>query len=263
MDLSPIINQLTMISLPDIPLVKPGDDLADLVIQSVGRLGTQLLEGDILVVAQKIISKSEGREVSLKNVVPSSAASELAKIVGKDPRLIEVILDESKEVVRHRPGLIIVENRNGLVLANAGVDMSNVRQADGDTVLLLPLYPDESAAKIQDEVRRRVGVDVGVIINDSLGRAFRNGTTGIAIGVSGLPALTDLTGKADLFGRKLQVTQVAVADELAAAASLLMGQAAEGRPIVLVRGFVSGHPEGSASELVREKEEDLFRDAKQ
>ena len=237
-----------MISLPDIPLVKPGDDLADLVIQSVGKLGTQLLEGDILVVAQKIISKSEGREVSLKNVVPSSAASELAKIVGKDPRLIEVILDESKEVVRHRPGLIIVENRNGLVLANAGVDMSNVRQADGDTVLLLPLCPDESAAKIQDEVSRRV---------------FRNGTTGIAIGVSGLPALTDLSGKADLFGRKLQVTQVAVADELAAAASLLMGQAAEGRPIVLVRGFVSGHPEGSASELVREKEEDLFRDGKE
>tara|TARA_B100000686_G_C16705177_1_gene925812 strand:+ start:528 stop:1286 length:759 start_codon:yes stop_codon:yes gene_type:complete len=252
-----------MISLPDIPVVEHGDDLADMVIQSVGGLGMELVEGDILVFAQKIISKSEGREVSLHNIVPSSIASELAKIVDKDPRLIEVILDESKEVVRHRSGLIIVENKNGLVLANAGIDMSNVRQTEGDTVLLLPNNPDESAANLRDEVMRRNGIRVGVIINDSLGRAFRNGTTGTAIGVAGLPALTDLSGKADLFGRKLQVTQVGVADELAAGASLLMGQAAEGRPIVLVRGFASGHPAGSARELVREKEQDLFRDPKQ
>ncbi|MEE2694064.1 MAG: coenzyme F420-0:L-glutamate ligase [Pseudomonadota bacterium] len=260
--MSPIIDQLTMISLPDIPVVEYGDDLADMVIQSVGGLGTELVEGDVLVVAQKIISKSEGREVSLHNIVPSSTASELAKIVDKDPRLIEVILDESKEVVRYRSGLIIVENKNGLVLANAGVDMSNVRQTEGDTVLLLPNNPDESAACLRDEVMRRTGIRVGVIVNDSLGRAFRNGTTGTAIGVAGLPALTDLSGKSDLFGRKLQVTQVGVADELAAGASLLMGQAAEGRPIVLVRGFISGHPAGSARELVREKEQDLFRDAK-
>jgi coenzyme F420-0:L-glutamate ligase/coenzyme F420-1:gamma-L-glutamate ligase len=228
----------------------------------MGRIEAMPVDGDILVVAQKIVSKSEGREVRLKNITPSAAAYELSEVVDKDPRLVEVILGESNEVIRHRPGLIIVENKHGVVLANAGIDMSNVGQDDGDAVLLLPLDPDESAARLREELRKQTGANVGVIINDSLGRAFRNGTAGVALGVSGLAAVTDLSGTLDLFGRALQVTQVAVADELAAAASLLMGQAAEGRPVVLVRGFTSEFPEETSKQLTRKKEEDLFRGVK-
>ena len=259
MDLSRILDQLTLSGLPDIPLVETGDDLAGLIVESMGRLETTPSEGDILVVAQKIVSKSEGREVHLKNITPSAPAYALSPVVDKDPRLVEVILGESNEVVQHRLGLIIVENKHGVVLANAGIDMSNVGQGGDDVVLLLPLDPDESAARLREELSKQTGVNVGVIINDSLGRAFRNGTAGVALGVSGLPAVTDLSGTQDLFGRALQVTQVAVADELAAAASLLMGQADEGRPVVLVRGFTSEFPEGTSKQLTRKKEEDLFR----
>ena len=262
MDLSRILDQLTLSGLPDIPLVETGDDLAGLIVESMGRIETTPFEGDILVVAQKIVSKSEGREVHLKNVTPSAAAYDLSEVAVKDPRLVEVILGESNEVVQHRPGLIIVENKHGVVLANAGIDISNVGQGDDDVVLLLPLDPDESAARLREELSKQTGVNVGVIINDSLGRAFRNGTSGVALGVSGLPAVTDLSGALDLFGRALQATQVAVADELAAAASLLMGQADEGRPVVLVRGFTSEFPEGTSKQLTREKEEDLFRAGK-
>ena len=262
MDLSRILDQLTLSGLPDIPLVEIGDDLAGLIVESMGRLETAPSEGDILVVAQKIVSKSEGREVHLKNITPSAAAHDLSQVVDKDPRLVEVILGESNEVVQHRPGLIIVENKHGVVLANAGIDMSNVGQGGDDVVLLLPLDPDESALRLRKELRKQTGVNVGVIINDSLGRAFRNGTSGVALGVSGLPAVTDLSGVLDLFGRTLQATQVAVADELAAAASLLMGQADEGRPVVLVRGFTSEFPEGTSKQLTRKKEEDLFRAGK-
>ena len=262
MDLSRILDQLTLSGLPDIPLVETGDDLAGLIVESMGRLETTPSEGDILVGAQKIVSKSEGREVHLKNITPSAAAYDLSQVVDKDPRLVEVILGESNEVVQHRPGLIIVENKHGVVLANAGIDMSNVGQGGDDVVLLLPLDPDESAARLRKELRKQTGVNVGVIINDSLGRAFRNGTSGVALGVSGLPAVVDLSGALDLFGRALQATQVAVADELAAAASLLMGQADEGRPVVLVRGFTSEFPEGTSKQLTRKKEEDLFRAGK-
>ena len=262
MDLSRILDQLTLSGLPDIPLVETGDDLAGLIVESMGRLETTPSEGDILVVAQKIVSKSEGREVHLKNITPSAAAYDLSQVVDKDPRLVEVILGESNEVVQHRPGLIIVENKHGVVLANAGIDMSNVGQGGDDVVLLLPLDPDESAARLRKELRKQTGVNVGVIINDSLGRAFRNGTSGVALGVSGLPGVADLSGALDLFGRALQATQVAVADELAAAASLLMGQADEGRPVVLVRGFTSEFPEGTSKQLTRKKEEDLFRAGK-
>jgi len=263
LDLSRILDQLTLSGLPDIPLVETGDDLAGLIVESMGRIETTPFEGDILVVAQKIVSKSEGREVHLKNITPSAAAYDLSEVVDKDPRLVEVILGESNEVVQHRPGLIIVENKHGVVLANAGIDMSNVGQGDDDVVLLLPLDPDESAARLRKELSKQLGVNVGVIINDSLGRAFRNGVSGVALGVSGLPAVTDLSaGAVDLFGRALQATQVAVADELAAAASLLMGQADEGRPVVLVRGFTSEFPEGTSKQLTRKKEEDLFRAGK-
>ena len=242
--------------------MKAGDDLVGLLLESVEERGIRLVDGDILVVAQKIVSKSEGREICLKNITPSAKARELSESVDKDPRIVEVILGESREVVRHRKGLVIVENKHGVVLANAGIDMSNVEQDDGGVVLLLPENPDRSAEAICDAIKKRTDVNIGLIINDSLGRAFRNGTTGVALGVAGLPALADLSGTLDLFGRPLQVTQVAVADELAAAASLLMGQAAEGQPAVLVRGFASESPDGNSSQLTRTKEDDLFRAGK-
>lgn len=251
--------ELRLVALPGIPLVREGDDLATLILAAIARAGERLADGDVLVVAQKIVSKSEGRTVRLSSVVPSGRAAELARATGKDPRLVELILSESAEVVRHAREVIVVAHRLGYVMANAGIDQSNVDHEGGECALLLPRDPDASSAALRARLAERTGADVGVIVNDSHGRAWRNGTVGVALGVAGLPGLLDLRGRPDLFDRKLRITEVGLADELAAAASLLMGQADEGRPVVLVRGVPHPRRDGSARELVRARERDLFR----
>ncbi len=249
---------LELIALPGIPMVRAGDDIAALIIAALG--SRELSAGDVIVVAQKIISKAEGRTVDLATVTPSVQAEKLAAEVGKDPRLVEVVLSESTCVVRSRPNLIIVQHRLGFVMANAGVDQSNVAPADGvHRVLLLPRDPDGSAERLRRALQQRYGVEIGVIISDSFGRAWRRGTCGIAIGAAGLPSLIDLRGRPDLFGRTLEVSIIGFADEIAAAASLLQGQAAEAQPIVLVRGLSWTAPAAAAADLVRPIEEDLFR----
>jgi len=251
---------VTLTPVPDIPLLRPGDDLARLLIAAMTRSALAPADGDVLVVAQKIVSKAEGRHVDLAQVHPSPRAEKLAAEVGKDPRLVEVILGESTRVVRSRPNLIIVQHRLGFVMANAGVDHSNVAPADGvDRVLLLPRDPDASAEVLRGRLQQRYGVPIGVIISDSFGRAWRRGTCGVAIGAAGLPSLMDLRGSPDLFGRALQVSITGHADEIAAAASLVMGQGAEGRPVVVMRGLTWRGPNNAASELVRPAAEDMFR----
>jgi coenzyme F420-0:L-glutamate ligase/coenzyme F420-1:gamma-L-glutamate ligase len=253
-------DRLELIALEGVPPVAAGDALATIVLDALARTGVALEEHDVLVVAQKIVSKSEGRLVRLETVEPSPRAREIALIVEKDPRLVEIILGESREVLRMRAGIIVVEDVRGLVLANAGVDASNVNADGGDgSVLLLPADPDASAARLRAALRANTGCDVAVIVNDSIGRAWRNGTIGTAIGVSGLPGLLDLRGTLDLFGRMLRTTDLGLADEVAAAASLLMGQAGEGRPVILVRGVPYSRRDGTARELLRPKALDFFR----
>ena len=253
---------LTLTPLPGIPLVHPGDDLVRMIEAALGRAGISLQDGDILALASKIVSKAEGRLVNLVQVTPSSRALELAAQIEKDPRLVELILQESRAVLRTRPGTIIVEHRLGFVCANAGIDHSNVAgQGDerAEWVLLLPEDPSESARRIRAGLEAQAGVRLGVLIIDSHGRAWRQGTVGVAIGLSGMPGLVDLRGYPDLFDYTLRITQLGAADELAAAASLMMGQAAEGTPAVHVRGFPYPLREGSFDELLRPREQDLFR----
>ena len=257
---------LTLTPLSGLPLIQPGDDLPALILQSLISNHLSLQTGDILVIAQKIVSKAEGRRVCLSEVVPTPRAEALATQIEKDPRLVELILQESREVLRSRPGLIIVEHRLGFVCANAGIDHSNVEPSSSNDfsradewVLLLPENPDAAAERLREKLEVETGTRIGIMIIDSHGRAWRNGTVGVAIGLSGLPGLVDLRGQPDLTGRILQVTQVGAADELAAAASLVMGQAAEGTPVVHVQGFPYVLREGSLQELIRPKETDLFR----
>ena len=249
---------LSLIGLEGIPEIAPGAALARVLLAAIERSELRLESGDVLVIAQKIVSKAEGRQVVLSGIVPSARAVELAATTAKDERLVELMLRESVEVVRASRGVLIVEHRLGFVMASAGIDQSNVPGAD-DCVLLLPEDPDASAERIRRELRDVTGADVGVVINDSVGRAWRNGVTGTAIGIAGVPALVDMRGKGDRHGRALQVTQVAAADELAAAASLVMGQADESVPAVLVRGFPYAARESSVQELIRPRREDLFR----
>lgn len=254
--------QLTLTALPGLPMVRPGDDLAGLVLDGLDRAGLRLAAGDVLAVTQKIVSKAEGRLVHLTDVSPSAPAVALAEASGKDPRLAELILRESRRVLRTRPGLVVVEHRLGFVCANAGIDHSNVRGEGRDAegwVLLLPENPDRSAQTLRERIRRQTQVEVGVVIIDSHGRAWRLGTVGVAIGLAGIPGLDDLRGTPDLFGYRLQSTEVGVADEIAAAASLLMGQAAEGTPVVHLRGARFSRSDGKLSELLRPEDEDLFR----
>ena len=251
---------LEILAVPGIPLIKPGDDLAALIAEGLGRAILKLGESDVIVIAQKIVSKAEGRSVDLATVRPSARAIELAKEVQKDPRLVELILSESVRVVRSRPNVLIVEHRLGFVMANAGVDQSNVASPDGPQyALLLPVDPDGSAAKLRARLSSLCGVSPAVVITDSFGRAWRRGTAGVAIGAAGLPALLDLRGNPDLFGRPLQVSISGFADEIAAGASLVMGQGDEAQPVVLVRGLTWKLPATSAAELVRPATEDLFR----
>jgi len=214
---------LTITPIKGIPFIQPGDDMAGIILGALARMNLSLLEGDILVVTSKIVSKAEGRWVNLVEVQPSPAATQLAEQAGKDPRLVELILGESSQVLRCKPGTIIVEHRLGFVCANAGIDHSNVRGAanpEEDWVLLLPENPDASARRLRQCLEARSATRIGIMIVDSHGRAWRLGTVGIAIGLAGMPGLVDLRGKPDLFGYSLQITQVGAADELAAAASL-------------------------------------------
>jgi coenzyme F420-0:L-glutamate ligase / coenzyme F420-1:gamma-L-glutamate ligase len=214
----------------------------------------------VLVIAQKIVSKAEGRMVDLATVQPSARARALAADVDKDARLVEVILSESVRVVRARRNVLIVEHRFGFIMANAGVDQSNVAPEDGSAhVLLLPENPDRSAETLRRGLATLTGIDLSVVINDSFGRPWRQGTAGVAIGVAGLPALIDLRGRLDLFGRKLEVSIIGFADEIAAAASLVMGQADEAAPVVLIRGLRWSASESTAACIVRSPNEDLFR----
>ncbi|HEY1430539.1 MAG TPA: coenzyme F420-0:L-glutamate ligase [Stellaceae bacterium] len=251
---------VTISGLSGIKLVEPGDDLAAITVAAFAANGIVPEDGDVLVVAQKIVSKAEGRYVDVATVEPSERAIALAAELDKDPRFVEVVLSESKRVVRHRPGLLIVEHRLGLVMANAGIDHSNVPTEDGvERVLLLPEDPDGSARALREHLVRVFGTGIAVIISDSFGRAWRKGTVGVALGAAGLPALVDLRGHPDLFGRALLVTETGFADEIAAAASLLMGQADEAMPMVLVRGLSWSAPELPAAALIRPAEHDLFR----
>ncbi|HWI26225.1 MAG TPA: coenzyme F420-0:L-glutamate ligase [Stellaceae bacterium] len=250
---------LTFTALGGLPTIGAGDDLATLIAEAARRCEIAWQDGDALVIAQKIVSKAEGRRVALAAVTPSPRARDLAQTVDKDPRLVELILRESQQVLRARPGVLIVVHRLGFVLANAGIDASNVETDGEEAVLLLPEDPDASAERLRQRLAAMTGAELGIVINDSFGRAWRLGTIGTAIGVAGLPALIDLRGRADRTGRALRVTEVGAADELAAAASLLMGQAAEGRPVVHLRGFPYARRPGQARELLRPAPLDLFR----
>ena len=253
---------LTLTPLPDVPLIAPGDDLVKIIQDGLKRARLRLQDDDVIVIAQKIVSKAEGRFVNLVDVQPSIEALDLARLTQRDPRFVELILQESNQVIRTRPGVIIVEHRLGFVCASAGIDHSNVPNVDdrsGEWVLLLPENPDASARDIQAGLQANEDVRIGVAIIDSHGRAWRLGTVGIAIGLAGLPGLVDLRGEPDLFGFKLQITLVGAVDELAAAASLVMGQADEATPLVHVRGFPYPLREASLSELLRPPGEDLFR----
>ena len=251
------MTSLEVIALPGLPSIKAGDDLVELIASALRSNRVAPRAKDVLVVAQKIVSKAEARIVDLATVEPSARALALAAEVDKDPRLVEVILSESVRVVRARRNVLIVEHRLGFILANAGVDQSNV---DGSShALLLPQNPDRSAEALRRGLKARTGIDIAVIINDSFGRPWRQGTAGVAIGVAGLPALVDLRGQPDLFGRRLEATVIGYADEIAAAASLLMGQADEALPAVLIRGLSWSARESTAASIIRSANEDLFR----
>ena len=258
--------KLSFSGVDGIPMVQPGDDLVTLIHDGLTSMDEEFKDNDVVVIAQKIVSKAEDRYVDLTTVSPGAEAQRIALEVDKDPRKVQAILDESNEVVRSRPGVLIVEHRLGFVQANAGIDQSNITNDDGeddDLCLLLPLDADASARKIRDDIRQRFGVEVGVIVNDSVGRAWRMGTLGLAIGVAGFTALEDYIGQSDIYGKELAVTQVAAADEMAAGASLVMGQTTEKTPVVLVRGYQPSEPseasQSGVGPLRRPKEMDLFR----
>jgi coenzyme F420-0:L-glutamate ligase/coenzyme F420-1:gamma-L-glutamate ligase len=250
--------RIELVAVPGLPDFAPGDDLAAHIADAMTRAGIRLQRGDVVVIAQKAVSKCEGAFAELGDVEPGPRALELATATGKDARLLEVILADSSEVLRVRDGLIIVANRAGHVMANAGVDASNV-DGGGERVLRLPRDADHSALQLMAALERIAGIRVGVVINDSWGRAWRNGTTGHAVGVAGIPAVWDRRGEMDMHGRELRVTQIGIADEIAAAASLVMGAAGERQPVVIVRGLALPAGEGSSRDLVRERSRDLFR----
>ena len=249
---------LTLTAVPGVPAIAPGDDLPAILCHALQGAGLVPAARDVLVVSHKVISKAEDRYADLASVIPGERALALAARTDKDPRLVELILQESRQVLRHRRGLIVVEHRLGMVMANAGIDHSNV-DGDGERVLRLPLDPDASAGAIRAALEDRFGAEQAVVVCDSVGRAFRNGVVGLAIGVAGLPAVLDLRGERDRAGRELKVTTVGFADQVASAAELVMGEGAEGTPAVLVRGLHWDQPPGNAGALVRERAEDLFR----
>ena len=250
--------RLSAVAIPDIPLIRAGDDIVGIMLDRAEAAGIELQVGDLLVVSSKIVSKAAGRLVALDSVDASAAALELAAETDKDPRLVELILQESSGVSRKRRGVLVTRHRLGFVSANSGIDQSNIESGD-DSALLLPLDPDSAAREIRRQIQARLGIAIGVIISDTHGRPFRVGNTGVAIGVAGLPALKDLRGRSDLYGRTLEITVVAFADMVASAAHLLCGEADEGLPAALLRGLDTSGRNGSASELIRAPEHDLYR----
>jgi coenzyme F420-0:L-glutamate ligase/coenzyme F420-1:gamma-L-glutamate ligase len=252
--------ELTITALDGVPQVRPGDDLPALLIAALAAAAFRPRRHDILVVTSKIVAKAEGRYRDLAAVSPGARAREIAALTDKDARLVETVLAEAAEVLRARSGVLIVATRHGLVMANAGIDQSNLAAEDhGRRVLLLPEAPDASAHTIKERLDRQFAADIGVIISDSVGRPWRLGTVGLAIGAAGVPALWDRRGERDLSGRPLEATEVGFADAVAAAAVLAMGEAAEGRPAALVRGLTWDAPARPAAALVRGRAEDLFR----
>jgi coenzyme F420-0:L-glutamate ligase/coenzyme F420-1:gamma-L-glutamate ligase len=250
------INKVSIIPLPNLPLIRRGDDLVNIIIRCLSDSGEELLKGDILVLSQKIVSKAEGNTVDLNEVAPSKEALELAQEVGKDPRLVHLILKESKRIVRKSYGVLIMEHKKGWICADAGVDFSNVA---GNCVALLPEEPDRTAENIRDRLRQSLHVEIAILISDSQGRPFRNGSVGVALGCAGMPALVSLIGDEDLYHYKLRHAQAAFADQVASSALLVMGEANEGVPAVIVRGLNFSRKKEPARDLIRSQEKDLFR----
>ncbi len=254
------MNQFSLTAIPGLPEIAPGDDLARLIGDALAAGGFAPQADDIVVVTQKIVSKAENCFADLNAIAPGARAGELALAAGKDPRLVELILSQSTDVLRTAPNVLIVRHRLGYVMANAGIDRSNVKAADGkELALLLPTDPEASAQGLRGALMARFGVEIGVVISDSFGRPWRNGTVNVALAASGLPALHDRRGERDRHGRVLEATQVAIADAVAGAAGLVMGEGAEGTPVVLVRGLKFSAPHRDATSLIRPLEEDLFR----
>jgi coenzyme F420-0:L-glutamate ligase/coenzyme F420-1:gamma-L-glutamate ligase len=256
-------SELLVRAIAGVPTVNPGDDLSEVIVASLGREQIELADGDIIVVSSKIVSRAEDCFVDVGSIAPSAEANTLAEEVDKDPRLVELILRESQGVSRKTTGALIVRHRLGFVSANAGIDASNAapddgRPGSGPWVLTLPRDPDATASALCDELVERFLVRVGVLITDSWGRPFRRGTVGFAIGVAGLPPLWDRRGALDRYGRKLEATESAIADSIAAAADLVAGQANEGRPVILIRGLVFSPSRDSSAALLREPENDLY-----
>jgi coenzyme F420-0:L-glutamate ligase/coenzyme F420-1:gamma-L-glutamate ligase len=250
---------LTVTPIAGLPMVEPGDDLPGLIVAALTQQRIELVAGDILVIAQKIVSKAEGRTVALSTITPSAEAVELARETDKDPRLVELILRESNTVLRKKPGVLIVRNRLGIVGAQAGIDQSNIEHADGENALLLPKDPDASARQIRETIAVRTGVRPGVIVSDSMNRPWRLGSIGGAIGSAGILVLDDRRGGHDIYGRELKVTLVNRADSIATAAILVMGETIEKTPVALVRGFAAEDSAQTARDIIRPLEEDMFR----
>ena len=256
------MSKLIFTQILDIPLIKDGDNIAEILFSAAENQFVEFKDGDILAVTSKVISKAEGRIVNLTEVAPSAEAIQLGKETKRDPRLMELLLSESKEIVRSSEQAIIVEHKLGFICANAGIDHSNVQGTYGnkeDWFLLLPKSPDDSAEKIRSYIKIKTEKDIGVIIIDSHGRPWRKGTVGVIIGTSQVPALIDLRGKTDIFGYHLKISEISAADELAGAASLMMGQADEKIPAIHIRGFPYPLCESSIADILRPKKMDLFR----
>ncbi len=245
-------------AIPDIPLIQTDDDVLAITLDKIQQADLSLADGDVLVISSKILSKSEGRRIALDTVDPSDEAYQLAEETGKDPRLVELILQDSTAVSRKRKGVLVTQHRLGFVSANSGIDQSN--SLDGDSnVLILPADPDKTAQEFHAKIQDELGIHVGIVISDTHGRPFRIGNIGVAIGVAGLPAVKDLRGQQDLFGRTLEISQQAYSDLVASAAHLLCGEANEGYPVILIRGIDISPPHGQASEMNRLPENDLYR----
>ena len=249
----------SVVVVPGVPMIQPGDDLALIIDKTIRAAGLVLQEGDIVCIAQKIVSKAEGQLVALASVTPSERAQTLAEETDKDPRLVQLILDESSELMRKKPGVLIMRHRLGLVGAHAGIDQSNIEHGDDENALLLPDDPDASAAALKAALDRAQQTNVGIIITDSSNRPWRMGTVGTAIGCAGITVLDDHRGGTDLFGRELRVTLINRADAIAGAATLVMGETTERTPLVLIRGLAAEHSADTAQMINRPLDEDLFR----
>lgn len=248
-------NSIHITPVTGLPEICPGDDLALLIANILRQQDRSVTAGDIFVVAQKVVSKAEGRIVALADVIPSPAALEWADRWDKDARLIELVLQQSKTIIRMERGIIVSETAHGFICANAGVDVSNAAE---DTAILLPENPDHSARALQTRLERLFGVSIGVVVSDTFGRAWREGLVNVALGVAGLPALTDYRGQRDGSGKMLHATMIATADEIASSAELVMGKS-DRIPVVIIRGFTAAVPPGTGADLIRAAERDLFR----